>query len=485
MKKVFVLFLSGLLAFGAASDLCAQDFETGYFLGGNPYAFRLNPAFQSERGIVSIGLGQTGVGTWSNLGISTLLYPSSDGRSVYTFMNDNVSTEAFLKKIHNRNSLDLDLNLNLLTVGFWANDSFFTIDFNLRSVNGVGVPYDLFRFLKEGTQSVTSFDFSGTGFRSKTFAEAAFGWSRRFGPLSVGVRTKALVGIVEAEARMKNLKMTLNEDKWEIRGQGELNASSPAVRVNRNENGEIDWESLSFDDGQMGPAGFGAALDMGASWDVLPNLTLSAAILDFGTIRWNREIAGRTPETGYTWTPSEEPIDGDRDAMERELEEAGEALAGLFRFKDMDASGGEKAAFEMLPFRVNLGAEFRMPFYERLSVGALYTGRGGSIFARHTGRFSLNFSPADWFSMSTSTTLNRLGESFGFAFNLHPAGVNLMVGCDYIPFSVVSIAPLIDDIPAKYERYAVIPANRMNMNVYVSLNLALGRRHLGHARRLL
>ena len=60
MKKVFVLFLSGLLAFGAAADLCAQDFETGYFLGGNPYAFRLNPAFQSERGILSIGLGQTG-----------------------------------------------------------------------------------------------------------------------------------------------------------------------------------------------------------------------------------------------------------------------------------------------------------------------------------------------------------------------------------------------------------------------------------------
>ena len=67
MKKVFILFLSGLLAFGAASDLCAQDFETGYFLGGNPYAFRLNPAFQSERGIFSIGLGQTGVGTWRNL----------------------------------------------------------------------------------------------------------------------------------------------------------------------------------------------------------------------------------------------------------------------------------------------------------------------------------------------------------------------------------------------------------------------------------
>ena len=485
MKKIFLLFLSGLLALGAASDLCAQDFETGYFLGGNPYAFRLNPAFQSERDIVSIGLGQTGLGTWSNLGISTLLYPSTDGHSVYTFMNDNVSSEAFLKKIHPRNSLDLDLNVNLLTVGFWSNDSFITLDFNLRSLNGVSVPYDLFHFLKDGTQTVSSFDFSGTGFRPKTFAEAAFGGSRHFGTFSVGFRAKALVGLAEAEVQMKKLQMTLNQDRWEIRGQGELNASSPAVRVDRNENGEIDWESLSFDDGRMGPAGFGAALDMGASWDVFPNLTLSLAVLDFGTMRWNREIVGRTPESGYTWTPSEEPVDGNRDAMDRELEEAGEALAGLFRFKDVDASNGENAAFEMLPFRVNLGAEFRMPFYERLSVGTLFTGRGGNIFARYTGRFSLNFSPSDWFSMSTSTTLNRLGESFGFAFNLHPAGVNLMVGCDYIPFHVVSIAPLIEDFPAKYERYAVIPANRMNMNVYVSLNLALGRRHLGHARRLL
>ena len=58
-------------------------------------------------------------------------------------MNDKVSTAAFLKKIHKRNSLDLDVNVNLLTVGFWAGDSFYTLDFNVRSLNGVGIPYDL------------------------------------------------------------------------------------------------------------------------------------------------------------------------------------------------------------------------------------------------------------------------------------------------------------------------------------------------------
>ena len=100
MKKVFILFLSGLLAFGAASDLCAQDFETGYFLGGNPYAFRLNPAFQSERGIFSIGLGQTGVGTWSNLGLSTLLYPSADGRGPLVNPKFSVAVSAQAKDVN-------------------------------------------------------------------------------------------------------------------------------------------------------------------------------------------------------------------------------------------------------------------------------------------------------------------------------------------------------------------------------------------------
>ena len=115
MKKVFVLFLSGLLAFGAAADLCAQDFETGYFLGGNPYAFRLNPAFQSERGILSIGLGQTGVGTWSNLGVSTLLYPSADGSSVrrYYIAEHNFTNAVSVRVVYDGETVvGLEVNPN-------------------------------------------------------------------------------------------------------------------------------------------------------------------------------------------------------------------------------------------------------------------------------------------------------------------------------------------------------------------------------------
>ena len=80
MKRIYSLLI--LLSF--SFSLFAQDLETGYFLGGNPYAFRLNPAFQSERNILAIALGGHQVGVWSNLGVSTLLYPDANG-SLNTF----------------------------------------------------------------------------------------------------------------------------------------------------------------------------------------------------------------------------------------------------------------------------------------------------------------------------------------------------------------------------------------------------------------
>ena len=59
MKKHLYITLFAALLLCFQNGLSAQDLETGYFLGGNPYAFRLNPAFQSERSIFTIGLGQT------------------------------------------------------------------------------------------------------------------------------------------------------------------------------------------------------------------------------------------------------------------------------------------------------------------------------------------------------------------------------------------------------------------------------------------
>lgn len=482
MKKVsFSFFLAALLlCFQPA--LTAQDLETGYFLGGNPYAFRLNPAFQSERNIFSLGLGLTGLGTWSNLGFSTLLYPDSDGH-LYTFLNDRVNATEFLRKIKDKNTLDADVRLNLMTIGFWSGQSFCTLDFNLRSLNALTVPYDLFSFWKEGSESRNQFDFSGLGLRSQTFAEAAFGWSRNYDDVfSIGFRLKALVGALELNALAQNVKLAMADNRWEVQAQSYLYGSSPSLTYSLDENGNPDLASIGLKGNDWGPAGYGGALDLGLSWNVLPYVTLSASVLDIGALRWNRELQFVSPESSYVWAPSESEDTGSGD-WEAEFNEALNGLTGVFRFKDESGKGG---AVEMLPLQVYLGAEFRLPFYDRLSLGALYSGRMGSGYDRQVGRLSLNWSPLDFLSMSGGTTFNALGESFGFALNLHPAGVNLMLGCDYIPIHSVSLTPLLKDadIPSFVRQHAILPRDQMNLNFYIGLNLAFGYARLDHARRL-
>ena len=475
MRKLIVTVAA---AFLLLAPLAAQDFETGYFLGGNPYAFRLNPAFQSERNLISIGMGMTGVSAISNLGMSTLFYPE-DGK-LYFFMNDHVLPSTFLPKLRRTNYLDVDAQVNLLTVGFWARRNFFTVDVNVRSLNAVSLPYDLFRLVKGDKMEGDVFDLGRTGLRSLTFAEAAIGWSRNFDNIfSVGVRTKFLVGAEAAELMLQKMKVTIHPNSWSVESQGQLIASSPAFQVTlMKESGNVDFSSLHVDMSKAAPSGWGGAVDLGFSWNIIPLLTVSGAILDLGTIRWSHDFAFATQEGSYEWCP-DATNSGAQDLMSA-VDRLLSSASNMLRWNEIP---GAKPTFELMPFRVHLGAEFRMPFYDRLSAGLLYQGRFVDSYERHTGRFSVNWTPLDFLSMSTSATLTRFGQSMGFALNLHPNGVNLVLGCDYIPLRVMDANKLFGTTSPS--RWAVLPRDQVKLNFYFGLNLAFGRSRLDHAKNVI
>ena len=475
-KHLVILAVTALATF---STLSAQDLETGYFLGGNPFAFRLNPAFQSERNILSVGLGMTGTGISSNLGAGTLVYPM-DG-TLYLCLNDHVPADEFLGKLQRKNYLDLDAQVNLLTVGFWSGKDFFTVDFNVRSMEAVSLPHDFFRFLKGDKRAGDVFEIASTGIQAHNFAEAAFGWSHAFGPLSIGARSKFLVGLLEADMMLDKMKVTVGEDSWSVESKGELNVSSPAVQTDVVKDTDLlNPNSFRVDWNKAGPAGWGGAVDLGIRYDVTPHLTLSAALLDLGLVRWNHETAYATPDKAHEWAPSADDVPSQTGSYGIELSSLLDLAVDFVSWKKV---ADPHPTVEWLPFRVHAGAEFRMPFYDRLSVGALYQGRFVDSFARHTGRVSLNWNPVDFLSLSGSASLSKFGESLGFAINLHPNAVNLVLGCDYIPLHVVSIAPLLDHPTPRQARIAVIPRDRLNMNLYVGLNIAFGRSRLDHAKR--
>ncbi len=73
MKTKTCLILTLLVSFSFSA--LAQDFQSGYFLGGYNMAFRMNPAIQNERNIGAVALGNIGAGVNSNqLGINSFLF---------------------------------------------------------------------------------------------------------------------------------------------------------------------------------------------------------------------------------------------------------------------------------------------------------------------------------------------------------------------------------------------------------------------------
>lgn len=112
--------LAVMALLSVSGSAVAQTLSNSYFLESMPMRHRLNPALVSTRGYVSFpGLGNISVGTQSNLSMTTLFYPTSNG-GLTTFMNPDIAADAFLNRIKNRNQINADVNVTLLSSGFYA-----------------------------------------------------------------------------------------------------------------------------------------------------------------------------------------------------------------------------------------------------------------------------------------------------------------------------------------------------------------------------
>lgn len=484
MKASYKFYLTlTLAAFAACFSASAQDFQTGYFLGGYNHAFRLNPAFQNERSHFSLVTGDIGLGARTDMGLSTFLFPK-DGRLV-TALNPEVSSEEFLSQFTgDMNPLAVYANIDLLTLGFWAKHSYITIDARVRTDVETIFPTSLFEFLKDGTKYKNEFDLSGLSANADAFLELSLGFSHRMfaDKLSIGGRVKYLSGLAHANVNMEKTYLKMAEDQWVIEAQGALDLSFEALDGVVDKDGYYDYEAMgvSFDAANLAsPAGIGGAVDLGVSFDIFPWLTASAAVLDLGVIQWNSNIYGLTPTAVYTWEPTGRYIDLlDPDSIDQfsddEMDRLEDAFENLYRFKPAEA----KEESTKLPMRVNAGVELRLPFYDRLSLGALYSMKNSDLYKWNEVRLSLNWSPAEWLSFSGSTAMSNIGESFGAAFNFHPRSLNIFVGADFIPKRIAAIPGIGKDLP----NFVGIPIEQLNANIYLGISLAIGKARLNHAR---
>lgn len=458
MKKAFYILLAAFMLLPIAAS-AQQNLRSGYFLDGYIYKYKMNPAMAPERGFFAVPiLGNVSVGSESNLGLSTFLYPTESGR-LTTFLSPRVSNETFLDNIADNNKMNMNLDLTLFAFGFRTGKLYHTVDVSLRSDAGMNLPGEFFKFIKVGgAMGDTSFDISNVGIRSSARAELAYGFSYAFGQnLRVGLRAKILAGVFRADIAMDQMTLEMGAERWAINTHGNMMFSAP-VTLGVKENNLVDWSSIDTDElmENLSAPNFGLAFDLGATYDFLDYFTASLSVLDLGYMKWNNTLIAETPQTAWHFEGFENISS---DSMSEQFSSLTDGLTDAFNFEAKE-SGTSKTTG--LAATINAGIEARMPFYERLSFGALYTQHIEGAYSWSEGRFAMSLAPARWFSLSTNYAISHFGSSWGGAVNLHLPGIGIFAGLD-------SFSPLLNMTPQ------YVPVKAVNTNLAVGINFTFGK----------
>ena len=403
----------------SAIAVSAQTLNSLYFLDGNNQRHLLNPALTSDStGWVTTPLTFS-VNMNSNLGMDAFLRPASNGDMV-TFLHPSISTESALSKFDDKNTLETDIEWNIVTVGFRAWGGMNSVGLSVKSHSGVYLPKDIFTFLKAGQESdVTEYNIKDASARSQNYIDLAFGHSRSINKkLKVGAKVKFLIGAGYANADIKDMRIYMSDSKWMIE-QHSTFTSSKSLKMNTKKNGEIDDFDYSFN-----LDGFGLGLDLGAVYKIKDNLNVSLAITDIGFINYGNATVHKNINESFEYTGFDNFADEDSQKFEDAAEEVGDRLEELIRYEE-DGSKSSKTSSLYTTFRA--GVEYGI-LKNKITFGFLGTARVGAPKAYTEGMFSANFKPNKFFRAAVNGSIANTHSSLGGVICLG----NFFIGADYM-----------------------------------------------------
>lgn len=417
MKTLKTLLLLPALLLAAAA--AAQN-PTAYFMEGSILRGQLNPAFAPERGYVNVpGLGGADVSASGNVAIDRVLFPRN-GKLV-TLLDGSVSAEDALSGLSGDNFAGADVRVNLIGFGAYTRDGrkFWAFDLNARATADGEAPYELFDFLKRGTNTAIR----NIGITADSYIEAGVSCSFPLlgDKLYLGIRGKFLLGMARGKLQYDRFDATLDADRWHVDAVGTLDISSARLDIDTrtDSRGDSYYRPDDITLRPTQPVGYGFGFDVGATYDILPDLQASLAVNDVGFIVWGKGH-NRTGVSAkeLTFTGMEVTGSGTERQPDFDLD--------VFEFQPADA----QRVTRMLRATINAGIEYKL-WQRRIGLGLLYSARFREYGTRHNLTGSVNFRPAQWVTLSGSYSfIDNLGHAVGLALNLTPGWINFFVATD-------------------------------------------------------
>lgn len=440
-----LLLLGGMMMLGGAAQ--AQYLRSSYFMEGTSARLQLNPGLQPTKGYFNMPI----IGSF-NMSASSNVLGTSDIIDLMDSGSDLYSNDKLFDRLKADNRLNVNLNTDILSFGWYRGKGFWSVNVGLRADFGAALAKDMFSMMRTmngfaledvaGTNQ--SYSLSNQTLNMKAYAEVGLGYSRRITEkLTVGGRVKVLLGLARAEMNINQFDLNLdvpnpqytNYADYESRGElspsdwygahydyfanGNVITTLKGGGMTFDNNGMID--NFDLDAGDLGIAGSGFGIDLGASYKVWDNLTVSASILDLGFLKWKESETTVATVSGG----DEVPINSEN--YDRYI--GGDFLS--FERFDFEEGSPEKVKTKTRLYSTLLLAGEYGLLNNKLSVGAMYTARFAEPKTLNELTFLATFRPKNWLNAAISySPIQASGKSIGLAVKLGP----LFVGTDYMFF---------------------------------------------------
>lgn len=473
MKRIYILIVICLFPLLASG----QALKGSYFSEYSVLRNKLNPAFVPRSSYLGFaGLDNLGIGITSNIGISAFLYPSGSG-TLLTFMHPDVPSETFLGNLPANPHLDIDVDTDILNIGFFTGrNSFWSIGLGIKVDGEVNVPKELFTFLKNGAMTdPQEYSIRNLGLNANAYAEVSLGYSHNFSDLvkglSIGARVKFLASVARADLRVNNLNLTMGSDAWKVQADASAYVMAKGVDLWMNDDRTFGYD---FNMNQLGLAGMGAAFDIGAEYRLYINsffdsIRFSASVTDLGFLNFDASAVQKFQTSGNVEFTG---VDNIQLGQDMNLEDTFKEISDqLMSFLDLEKTAGEKVTSRIRP---QLFAGVEMPFlWNKMSLGLLYTAKFGYTSTRNELTLALNARPGKWINIGVNYSMLNAAKSFGWILELIPRkGIGFFVGSDY---TILESAWL--RLPDASISLPVGPVNEINMNLRFGFHIAMGNKY--------
>lgn len=428
----------------SASATVAQNLNSAYHTEDYKFRHDMNPAIGNEQGYFSIpALGNISVSMQGNFGYGDIvlknpMYGTESDKKMTTFMNPYISTDQALKGFSKGNNRILgDVGLAILSMGFKGFGGYNTIELNSKTSIGVSLPYELFEFAKNtGNKTYNMGDISA---HAMSYVELALGHSRDINEkLRVGAKLKFLFGAARADFQFKDVKVDLaGTDKWTVSGDAQANVSAAGFKYEMKQENYNQEDKGSYDkindvdvDG-AGLGGFGMAVDLGAVYKINDDWKVSASVLDLGFISWSNNLYATNMNKSFEFDGFHDIAvkDGKGESLDNQSDSYGDQITDFINLQDNGDKGGRSTG---IGATINVGCEYILPSYRKLSFGFLSSTRIKGIYSWTEGRLSANWTPLKWLDGGVNFAVNSFTTSMGWVLNIHPKGYNIYLGMDHI-----------------------------------------------------